>query len=80
MITHANPTTINLTESAIYTLTVTDGNGCSNEDQMEIIIAAGELSVNPTASEEEICLGQSTQLFGENAGMQLHLIVGHTIQ
>ncbi len=50
-----NPTTITLTESAIYTLTVTDGNGCSNEDQMEIIITVEELSVNPNASNEEIC-------------------------
>jgi hypothetical protein len=63
-----NPTTINLTSSALYTLTVTDGNGCSNEDRIIIIISGSALSVIPTALDTEICLGQSTQLFANASG------------
>jgi agmatine deiminase len=39
-----NPTTVNLTATSNYTLTVTDGNGCINNDQMTINVTVNNLA------------------------------------
>lgn len=39
-----NPTTVNLTANSTGTLTVTDGNGCINSDQMTINVTVNNLS------------------------------------
>jgi hypothetical protein len=63
-----NPTTVNLTNTDVYTLTVTDANGCVSSDQMQIIIVGGPLTVNPAADPDEICLGEPAQLFANASG------------
>lgn len=58
-----NPTTINLSTTTVFTLTVTDNiSGCQSTDQVTITVTGGILSVNATASSYTICNGQSTQL------------------
>lgn len=58
-----NPTTINLSTTTVFTLTVTDNiTGCQSTDQVTITVTGGILSVNATASSYTICNGQSTQL------------------
>ena len=62
-----NPTTDELLTTTVFTLTVTDGNGCSASDQVTISIAGTPLVVNPAASPLAICLGETSQL-SANAG------------
>ncbi|HRY33356.1 MAG TPA: dockerin type I domain-containing protein [Bacteroidales bacterium] len=60
-----NPNTINLSESQVYTLTVTDvTTGCvSAPDQVQINITGLPLSITSiTATPPAICLGQTSQL------------------
>ncbi len=66
-----NPATVNLYTTTVFTLTVTDlTTGCQSEgpDQMSVIISGEALSVNPTAVPDEICYGESTQLFSSAGG------------
>jgi len=63
-----NPTTVNLFSTQIYTLTVTDGNNCSNSDQMTITITGGALDANPDAVPDAVCAGQSAQLYANASG------------
>ena len=62
-----NPTTANLTATVQFTLTVTDGNGCTGNDQMLVTVTGGPLSVNPTATPNTVCAGNIVQLMA-NAG------------
>ena len=63
-----NPTTINLYATNTYTLTVTDGDGCINSDQMSITVTGPELGVNPSATPDAICPGEGMQLFANASG------------
>jgi hypothetical protein len=67
----ANPQTLNLYNTTLFTLYVTDMTyGCeaASPDQMTVVISGSALAVNPAASPEEICLGESTQLFSLAGG------------
>jgi len=63
-----NPTTVTLLAAVTYTLTVTDANGCHNSDQMTVFVDGVALAVNPTAEPDEICLGETVQLFANATG------------
>jgi len=66
--TQLNPVTRSLTSTGSYTLTVTDGNGCSNSDQVSISVAGGALQVTPVALSPVICAGIQTQLNANASG------------
>ncbi len=58
-----SPFTVNLTNTTLFTLTVTDnGTSCVNSDQVLVTIQGGTLSASATANPNTICAGQSTQL------------------
>ncbi len=63
-----NPTTTNLTATNQYTLTVTDANGCSNNDVMTINVTGSALAVNPVASPTAVCAGSPSQLTANASG------------
>ena len=57
------PLTVNLSSSALFTLTVTDaGSGCISTDQMSVIVTGGPLSVTVFATPQQICAGDSSHL------------------
>jgi hypothetical protein len=59
----AQPTTVNLTESTLFTLTGTDNNGgCYDADEVLVTITGGPLGCFPTADPPSICNGQTSQL------------------
>ncbi|MFH2143462.1 MAG: T9SS type A sorting domain-containing protein [Bacteroidota bacterium] len=61
--------TNNLYNSNIFTLVVTDDvTGCSGSDEVTIIVTGGPLLVNPYASNDTICEGESTQLYAFPSG------------
>jgi hypothetical protein len=67
----AHPQTVNLFSSTLFTLFVTDITyGCEADapDQMTVIISGDALAVNPSVSDDEICFGESTQLFALAGG------------
>lgn len=67
----ANPTTLNLYTTTLFNLTVTDLNtGClaDSPDQMTVIVTGDVLGVNPEAIPDDICLGDTTQLFALAGG------------
>jgi hypothetical protein len=58
-----NPTTINLTETTIFTLTTTDPiTQCTDVDETTVFVDASLLGVSAQADPDAICLNQSTQL------------------
>jgi hypothetical protein len=58
-----NPTTVNLSTTTTYTLTVTDGvTSCQGTDIVIVTITGSPLSVTTSATPTAICLGSSTQL------------------
>ncbi len=58
-----NATTVNLTITTIFTLTVTDTiTGCQNTDQITVIISGGPLIVIASVSDSVICAGESIDL------------------
>lgn len=64
-----NPTTISLTTSTEFTLTVTDMvSGCISTDKMWVNIIGGPLTVNASATPDNICKGESTVLFAYTSG------------
>jgi gliding motility-associated-like protein/uncharacterized repeat protein (TIGR01451 family) len=63
-----NPTTINLTETTVFTLVVTDANGCIASDDATITVEGEELTVDPSASPTPICEGETSQLFANANG------------
>jgi hypothetical protein len=67
----ATPQTINLYATTLFTLTVTDLiSGCEAEmpDQMSVIVTGDILAVSPSAQPDEICLGETIQLFALAGG------------
>lgn len=61
----AEPQTHNLYTTNLFSLTVTDlTHGCKSHeaDQMTVTVGGDILSINPTATPDDICLGESTQL------------------
>jgi hypothetical protein len=67
----SNPQTINLYSTTLFTLYVTDvATGCQEEvpDQMTVVISGDALATNPTATNDNICLGMSTQLYALAGG------------
>ncbi len=63
-----HPTTVDLTAMTTLTLTVTDNIGCQNSDEMKIFMLGGPLTVDPTAIPDEICVGETSQLFANASG------------
>ncbi len=63
-----DPKTENLDATRNFTLKVTDGNGCTNEDMVTINIIGPPLAVAPTASEMSVCSGTPVQLFANATG------------
>ncbi|MBP6870898.1 MAG: T9SS type A sorting domain-containing protein [Bacteroidales bacterium] len=66
-----NPHTVNLYETTVFTLSVTDletGCPCEAVDAVSVMINGSALSVNPTALPNEICLGDTVQLFSSSGG------------
>ncbi|MBI5218889.1 MAG: gliding motility-associated C-terminal domain-containing protein [Bacteroidia bacterium] len=58
-----NPTTVNLTSTTVFTLTVTDVvTGCQGTDQVIVTVTGGALSATTTATPTSICVGGSSQL------------------
>ncbi len=54
------PTTVNLTNSTQFTVTVVDAvTGCSATDTIQVIVTGTPLSITTTASSHEICEGDS---------------------
>jgi len=62
-----NPTTINLTASVNFTLTVTDVYGCSDNDDVFVNVS-GPLTVDAVATPDTVCIGQPTQLMALAGG------------
>ena len=64
-----NPTTINLTSSTLFTLTVTDvSSGCVGNDQTLVTVTGGILSVDVTATPNPSCAGDLVQLMSIPSG------------
>ena len=58
-----NPTTVNLTESTDYTLTVVDaGNACQQSDIATVTVTGGALAVQIAAEPSHICKGANTNI------------------
>ncbi len=63
-----NPQTVILSETSIFTVTITNqATFCQDNDQVIVTITGGPLSVNPVAQPYMVCKGSSGQLFS-NAG------------
>ncbi|HPI85823.1 MAG TPA: T9SS type A sorting domain-containing protein [Bacteroidales bacterium] len=59
----AIPSTVNLTETTLFTLTVTDNSGgCSGADQVVVQVLSSPLSVVIVASEDSVCAHQTVTL------------------
>ncbi len=55
--------TVNLGQTTVFTLTVTDNSsGCVSSDELIVNVTGGALFVQAMASPDVICLGESTQL------------------
>lgn len=64
-----DPTTLSLTSSQQFTLTVTDENStCVGEDLMMVNVVGGPLGVVVTASSNEVCNGEIVHLFANPDG------------
>ncbi len=63
-----NPITVNLLSSATFILTVKDASGCESSDEVTVYISGGALGINATALPDEICVGETSQLFAEASG------------
>lgn len=63
------PTTVNLTESTLFTLTVTDNvGGCYDADDILVTITGGALGCFPSADPTAVCTGESSQLVSLASG------------
>ncbi|MCX6234037.1 MAG: T9SS type A sorting domain-containing protein [Bacteroidetes bacterium] len=63
-----DPQTINLDITTIFTLKVTDINGCEDTDDIIVTVVGGPLGVNVSADNDQLCLGESTQLHALASG------------
>ena len=66
--TELNPTTVDLDVTTVFTLTVTDSNGCVNSDEMTVFVSEDALVVDPYADPEAICIYNPVQLFANASG------------
>jgi hypothetical protein len=67
----ADPVTVILDETTLYTLTVTDavtGCVCEQPDNVEVLITGNALNVNPAAQPGIICSGEPVQLYSLAGG------------
>lgn len=65
----ATPTTLQMEQTTLFTLTVTDlAGGCQDQDQMMLFVTGGPLNAGPVASPPEICFGTSAQLHAYPSG------------
>jgi hypothetical protein len=63
------PTTVNLTGTTLFTLTVTDNQGgCIDSDQVLITVLGGALACFPTANPPAICNGEQSELMAMPTG------------
>jgi hypothetical protein len=63
-----NPQTVILTSTTLFTLLVTNLESlCQNTDEVVVTVTGGPLNVNPLALPNNICSGESSQLYA-NAG------------
>ena len=62
-----NPTTVNLTASVLFTLSVTDANACNDNDDVFINVS-GPLTVFASATPDTICAGEMVQLMASAGG------------
>lgn len=64
-----SPTTVNLTSTTAFTLTVANTiTGCQNTDQVVVTVSGSVLNTSVSATPQTICAGQSTQLFALAGG------------
>jgi hypothetical protein len=63
-----NPSTVELLSTTVFTLTVTDGNGCTAASQVTISVANPPLTVSPAASSDTVCSSSTIQLSSNAAG------------
>ena len=64
-----NATTINLTSTVLFTLTVTDqASGCISNDQVLVTVSGGPLSVDATGDPNPVCSGNPVQLMALVSG------------
>jgi gliding motility-associated-like protein len=64
-----DPTTVNLSSTTVYTLTVTsEATSCSNADEVTVTISGGLLSTTPAANPSTICAGKTVQLHALASG------------
>lgn len=58
-----HPTTLNLNNTTVFTLTVTDlATGCTEKDSVTVFVAGGQLNITASGSPTTICQGDSAQL------------------
>lgn len=63
-----NPETVIMNATTVFTLVVTNQSGqCQSSDEMVVTIVGGPLGVYPIAIPNQICVGESSQLYA-NAG------------
>ncbi len=64
-----SPTTVNLTSTTNFTITVNDnGTGCVNSDDVTITIIGGQLTGNISLTKDTLCVGESTQITAMGSG------------
>lgn len=65
----SNPFTLPLKTTNLFSLWVTDQNGCQSlSDQTTVFVEGGSLSASPMASPDTICFGSGTTLFALPSG------------
>jgi len=66
-----HPQTVNLYCTTLFTLSITDvqtGCVCGEPDQVMVVISGDALSTNPSIQPEQICTGESAQLYALAGG------------
>ena len=63
-----NPSTVNLSTTQIYSLLITDTNGCSSSDNVTITVIGGPLGLNLIANPDTICAGDLVSLSSNPTG------------
>lgn len=64
-----HPQTVIMTASSLFTVTIiNESTLCQQSDNVLLSISGGPLSVNPVAYPDEICNGESAQLFANSGG------------
>jgi hypothetical protein len=69
--TMPHPTTVNLSQTTLFTLTVTDtqtGCICGETDDVTVVVTGNALAVHPEAQPDTICSGESVQLYSLAGG------------